>query len=48
MSENDVSWWLYSEDRILYINDEKVDLNKLEDFWKYLEENRQIKLKNKE
>ena len=48
MSENDVSWWFYSEDRILYINDEKVDLNKLEDFWKYLEENRQIKLKNKE
>ena len=48
MSENDVSWWLDSEDRILYINDEKVDLNKLEDFWKYLEENRQIKLKNKE
>ena len=48
MSENDVSWWLYSEDRILYINDEKLDLNKLEDFWKYLEENRQIKLKNKE
>lgn len=48
VSENDISWWLYSEDRILYINDEKLDLNKLEDFWKYLEENRQIKLKNKE
>ena len=29
VSENDISWWLYSEDRILYINDEKLDLKKL-------------------
>lgn len=48
MSENDISWWLYSEDRILYINDEEFNLSKLEDFWKYLENSRQEKLKNKE
>lgn len=44
VTENDISWWLYNENKFIYINNEKIDLKNLKDFWKYLEENRQRKM----
>lgn len=45
VTENDISWWLYNENKFLYIDNIKIDLKNLKDFWKYLEENRQRKMK---
>ena len=44
-TDNDISWWLYAEDKVLYINDEEVRLDDVYALWKYLEESRNIKIK---
>lgn len=43
-TDNDISWWLYAEEKIVYINDEEVHLDDVYALWKYLEENRNIKI----
>lgn len=54
VKENDISWWLYEseEHRKIYIenkngNKEEINLATIEDFWKYLEENRIRKMTEK-
>ena len=44
-TDNDISWWLYAEEKIVYINDEEVHLDDIYALWEYLEENRNVKIK---
>lgn len=51
VDDNDISWWLYEDvEKIIYIKDEngegkKIPLLDTYSFWKYLEESRNIKIK---
>lgn len=50
---NDIAWWLDNDAKEITITEttgEKkvIDLSTIKKFWQYLEENRQIKLKDKE
>lgn len=44
--EDDISWWLSAEDKVIYINKKEVRLDDVYALWKYLEENRNQKIKN--
>ena len=52
--DNDISWWLNTEEKTMYFKndktgeDEEIHLEDIYAFWKYLEENRNNKIKNGE
>lgn len=51
-TENDISWWLNAEERVVYIQNEdgketEIHLEDVYAFWKYLEDNLKQKKTNK-
>ena len=51
--DNDIAWWLYADEKIIYITDEKsgekteLHLEDVYAFWKYLEDGLKNKKSNK-